>query len=63
MAQGKDDRVKLKLNFFNKVFNPFQPSVAFLLETSHLICWFLYVMQHWAEMDLFVRFLMDLLPF
>ena len=32
--------------------NPFQPSVAFHIETSHLkINWlFLYEMQHWAEM-------------
>ena len=37
-------------------FNLFQPSVAFHMETSHLICnadqtnGFFYEMQHWAEM-------------
>ena len=39
----------------NEVVNPFQPSLAFHTETSHLFhCktndWFLYEVKHWAEM-------------
>ena len=37
---------------------PFQSNVAFHIDTSQLICyaidllyWFLYKMQHWAEME------------
>ena len=42
---------------FFQDFNPFQPSVAFHIETIHLTCsanrndWFIYEMKHWAEID------------
>ena len=35
------------------VINPFQPSILFHIETSHLFVsndWFLCEMQHWAKM-------------
>ena len=44
-------------NIGTKWVNPFQPSVAFLIEPNHPICtafqdgWFLYGMQHWLEMS------------
>ena len=41
-------------NKWNSCLNPFQSSVAFHIETSHLICIanqvrFLYVMQRWGK--------------
>ena len=39
-----------------KVFTPYQPSIVFHIEDHHLLLqskinyWFLYEMQHWAEM-------------
>ena len=38
---------KLLVSEVLRLFNPFQPSVAFHIETSH--DWFLYETQDWAE--------------
>ena len=38
----------LKMCYLSTNLNPFYPSVTFHVETSH----FLYVMQHWDEMDI-----------
>ena len=38
----------LKMCYLSTNLNPFYPSVTFHIETSH----FLYVMQHWDEVDL-----------
>ena len=40
------------------VVNPFQPSATFHIEAKYLKCksndWFLYEMQHWAEMGYWI---------
>ena len=54
-AQFSLETLQVSENDPNMV-NPFQSSIAFHIETSHLFCsakindWFLYETQHWAEM-------------